>query len=126
MKLVGKLQDGTVFFEKGHGEEEKLFEFKTDEGKWRSVYVFIQYLFLWIQYLFLVMWMIDVLKLDTEQVIDGLDKAVLTMKKGEVALLTIAPEYAFGASQSQQELVVIPANSTVYYEVELVSFDKVS
>lgn len=70
--------------------------------------------------------MIDVLKLDTEQVIDGLDKAVLTMKKGEVALLTIAPEYAFGASQSQQELVVIPANSTVYYEVELVSFDKVS
>ncbi|XP_050913047.1 peptidyl-prolyl cis-trans isomerase FKBP62 isoform X2 [Lathyrus oleraceus] len=90
LKLVGKLQDGTVFFEKGHGEEEKLFEFKTDE----------------------------------EQVIDGLDKAVLTMKKGEVALLTIAPEYAFGASQSQQELVVIPANSTVYYEVELVSFDK--
>jgi FK506-binding protein 4/5 len=27
-------------------------------------------------------------------VIDGLDRAVLTMKKGEVALLTIAPEYA--------------------------------
>lgn len=57
--------------------------------------------------------------------IDGLDKAVATMKKGETALLTIAPEYAFGSSESQQELAVVPPNSTVYYEVELVAFDKV-
>ncbi|XP_061366694.1 peptidyl-prolyl cis-trans isomerase FKBP62-like [Gastrolobium bilobum] len=90
LKLIGKLQDGTVFLKKGHDEEEKLFEFKTDE----------------------------------EQVVDGLDRAILTMKKGEVALLTIAPEYAFGSSESQQELAVIPPNSTVYYEVELVSFEK--
>lgn len=69
--------------------------------------------------------MFDVLKFGTEQVIDGLDKAVLTMKKGEVALLIIAPEYAFDSSQSQQELAV-PPNSTVYYEVELVSYEKVS
>lgn len=61
----------------------------------------------------------------TEEVIDGLDRAVLTMKKGEVALLTIAPEYAFGSSESPQELAVVPPNSTVYYEVELVSFEKV-
>ncbi|MBA0636869.1 hypothetical protein Godav_005330 [Gossypium davidsonii] len=46
------------------------------------------------------------------------------MKKGEVALLTIAPEYAFGSSESKQELAVVPPNSTVYYEVELVSFVK--
>lgn len=64
---------------------------------------------------------IDVL---TEQVIDGLDRAVSTMKKGEQALLTIAPEYAFGSSESQQELAVVPPNSTVCYEIELVSFDK--
>ncbi|KAF7825857.1 peptidyl-prolyl cis-trans isomerase FKBP62 [Senna tora] len=89
VKLIGKLQDGTVFFKKGHDEEE-LFEFKTDE----------------------------------EQVIDGLDRAVVTMKKGEVAFLTIAPEYAFGSSESKQELAVIPPNSTVFYEVELVSFVK--
>ncbi|KAK2406123.1 70 kDa peptidyl-prolyl isomerase [Trifolium repens] len=91
LKLIGKLQDGTVFLKKGHGDdEEDLFEFKTDE----------------------------------EQVIDGLDRAVITMKKGEVALLTIAPEYAFGSSESQQELAVVPPNSTVHYEVELVSFVK--
>jgi len=59
-------------------------------------------------------------------VIDGLDRAVLTMKKGEVALLTIVPEYAFGSSESQLELAVVPPNSTVYYEVELVSFVKVN
>ncbi|RHN40274.1 putative peptidylprolyl isomerase [Medicago truncatula] len=85
LKLIGKLQDDTVFLKKGHGDE-----FTTDE----------------------------------EQVIDGLDKAVMTMKKGEVALLTIAPEYAFGSSESQQELAVVPPNSTLYYEVELVSFIK--
>ncbi|KAJ7961619.1 Peptidylprolyl isomerase [Quillaja saponaria] len=90
LKLTGKLQDGTVFLNKGHGGEEELFEFKTDE----------------------------------EQAIDGLDRAVMTMKKGEVALLTIAPEYAFGSSQTQQDLAVVPPNSTVYYEVELVSFVK--
>lgn len=89
VKLIGKLQDGTVFFKKGQDDSE-LFEFKTDE----------------------------------EQVIDGLDRAVSTMKKGELALLTIAPEYAFGSSESQQELAVVPPNSTVCYEIELVSFDK--
>ncbi|XP_062077737.1 peptidyl-prolyl cis-trans isomerase FKBP62 [Humulus lupulus] len=89
LKLIGKLQDGTVFIKKGHDGEE-LLEFKTDE----------------------------------EQVIDGLDKAVLTMKKGEVALLTVGPEYAFGSSESQQELAVVPPNSTLYYEIELESFVK--
>ncbi|XP_039050559.1 peptidyl-prolyl cis-trans isomerase FKBP65-like [Hibiscus syriacus] len=63
-------------------------------------------------------------KIDEEQVIDGLDKAVKTMKKGENALITIQPEYAFGSSESQQELAVVPANSTVYYEVEMISFVK--
>ena len=62
----------------------------------------------------------------TKQVIDGLDRAVMAMKKGEVAQLTIAPEYAFGSSESQQELALVPPNSTVYYEIELVSFVKVS
>ncbi|CAO2822434.1 unnamed protein product [Amaranthus hypochondriacus] len=89
VKLIGKLQDGTVFVKKGH-DDENLFEFKVDE----------------------------------EQVIDGLDRSVKTMKKGEIALLTIQPEYAFGASESQQELATVPANATVFYEVELTSFTK--
>ncbi|XP_022760051.1 peptidyl-prolyl cis-trans isomerase FKBP62-like, partial [Durio zibethinus] len=90
VKLIGKLEDGTIFLKKGHNEGEKLFEFKTDE----------------------------------DQVIGGLDRAVMMMKKGEAAQLTIAPEYAFGSSESQQELALVPPNSTVYYEVELVSFVK--
>ncbi|KAD4584380.1 hypothetical protein R6Q59_036772 [Mikania micrantha] len=63
-------------------------------------------------------------KADEEQVIDGLDRAVMTMKKGEVALLTIAPEYAFGCTGSEQDLGVVPPNATVIYEIELVSFVK--
>ncbi|WOL04409.1 70 kDa peptidyl-prolyl isomerase-like [Canna indica] len=89
VKLIGKLQDGTVFVKKGHDEQEP-FEFKTDE----------------------------------EQVIEGLDRAVTTMKKGEIALVTIPPEYAFLSTESKQDLAVVPANSTVIYEVELVSFVK--
>lgn len=65
------------------------------------------------------------MSLDSEQVIDGLDRAVKNMKKGEVALVTIQPEYAFGPTESQQDLAVVPANSTVYYEVKLLSFVKV-
>lgn len=61
----------------------------------------------------------------TEQVIEGLDKAVVTMKKGEVAYITIPPEHAFSSTESKQDLAVVPPNSTVIYEVELVSFVKV-
>nr|ABK95085.1 unknown [Populus trichocarpa] len=89
VKLIGKLEDGTIFVKKGH-EEEPPFEFKIDE----------------------------------EQVIDGLDRTVKTMKKGEVALVTIQPEYAFGRSESQQDLATVPVNATVYYEVEMISFTK--
>ncbi|PWA82088.1 FKBP-type peptidyl-prolyl cis-trans isomerase domain-containing protein [Artemisia annua] len=88
VKLIGKLQDGTVFVNKG--DNEAPFEFKIDE----------------------------------EQVIDGLDRGVKTMKKGEVAILTIHPEYAFGSNESHQESATVPANSTVNYDVELVSFEK--
>ncbi|CAH2044761.1 unnamed protein product [Thlaspi arvense] len=90
LKLIGKLEDGTVFLKKGHEEDDEPFEFKTDE----------------------------------EQVTEGLERGVMGMKKGEVALITISPEYAFGSSETKQELAVIPPNSTVYYEVELVSFIK--
>ncbi|KAL5053886.1 hypothetical protein RYX36_034568 [Vicia faba] len=44
------------------------------------------------------------------------------MKQGEVALVVIQPEYAFGSSASPQELATVPPNSIVYYAVELVSF----
>ncbi|XP_071690227.1 peptidyl-prolyl cis-trans isomerase FKBP65-like isoform X2 [Rutidosis leptorrhynchoides] len=63
-------------------------------------------------------------KIDEEQVIDGIDKGVRTMKKGEIALLTIHPEYAFGSSVSHQDSAIVSANSTVYYHVELTSFEK--
>ncbi|KAL8143872.1 hypothetical protein V2J09_016904 [Rumex salicifolius] len=63
-------------------------------------------------------------KIDEEQVTEGLDKAILTMTKSELALLTISPNYAFGSSESRQELEIVLANSTVHYEIELVSFEK--
>jgi FKBP-type peptidyl-prolyl cis-trans isomerase len=40
----------------------------------------------------------------TEVIIEGLDRAVLSMKKGEIALVTIPPEYAYGSTESKQDL----------------------
>ncbi|WJX10128.1 70 kDa peptidyl-prolyl isomerase [Trifolium repens] len=54
VKLIGKLQDETVFLKKGH-DDDHPFEFRIDE----------------------------------EPVIDGLDRAVKNMKKGEIALVII-------------------------------------
>lgn len=59
-----------------------------------------------------------VFKLGMGQVIKGWDLGVATMLKGEKALLTCKPEYAYG-SQSQGK---IPANSTLQFEVELLSW----
>lgn len=63
--------------------------------------------------------------LSTGQVIDGLDRAVLSMKKKEHALVTIAPEYGFRAEETKRDLATVPANSTLIYEIELVEFVKV-
>jgi len=35
VKLIGKLQDGTVFIKKGYGDEQP-FEFKIDEGEFNN------------------------------------------------------------------------------------------
>lgn len=49
-------------------------------------------------------------------VIKGWDVGVATMKKGEVALLTCKPEYAYGEAGSPPK---IPSNATLVFEVEL-------
>lgn len=46
-----------------------------------------------------------------EEVISGLDNVVSTMKKGEVAMLTISPEHGFGDVKTHRDLVVVPPNS---------------
>jgi len=54
----------------------------------------------------------------------GLDIAVMSMKKGEIDLVTIGPNFTFGSPWSHQESAPVPPDSTVHYEVELVSFVK--
>lgn len=54
-------------------------------------------------------------KLGKGEVIKSWDIGVATMKRGEVAVLTCKPEYAYGKRQQNK----IPANSTLVFEVEL-------
>lgn len=50
---------------------------------------------------------------------------MLSMKKKEHALVTIAPEYGFGSTETKRDLATVPANSTLTYDIELVEFVKV-
>ncbi|XP_058069735.1 peptidyl-prolyl cis-trans isomerase FKBP65-like isoform X3 [Magnolia sinica] len=59
---------------------------------------------------------------DEEQVTSGLDRAAATMKKGEVSILTVKPEYGFGNIKVERDLAIVPANSTLIYQVEMVDF----
>ncbi|KYR00797.1 FKBP-type peptidylprolyl cis-trans isomerase [Tieghemostelium lacteum] len=54
------------------------------------------------------------------QVIRGWDEGVAQMSKGEIATLTISPDYGYGARAVGGDL--IPANSTLIFEVELISW----
>jgi len=58
-----------------------------------------------------------VFTLGAGQVIPGWDKGIVGMKVGEKKTLSIPPEDAYGASGVSG---VIPANSTLNFEVELV------
>ncbi|CAH3937676.1 unnamed protein product [Pieris brassicae] len=52
-------------------------------------------------------------------VIKAWDIGVATMKKGEVCVLTCAPEYAYGAQGSPPK---IPPNSTLQFEIEMINW----
>ncbi|XP_024963219.1 peptidyl-prolyl cis-trans isomerase FKBP62-like isoform X1 [Cynara cardunculus var. scolymus] len=57
-------------------------------------------------------------KIGQDQVCSGFDQAVLTMKKGEIALFTLPPQLGFGAAGTDG----VPPNSFIYFEVELISW----
>lgn len=61
----------------------------------------------------------------TEQVCLGLEEAVQTMKLGEVAQVIVQPQYGFGSEQHQAAQATVPANSTLFYTVELMELHKV-
>ena len=53
------------------------------------------------------------------QVIKGWDQAVATMRRGEHALLTIRPDYGYGARGSGQK---IPPDAWLQFDVELIDW----
>lgn len=57
----------------------------------------------------------------TENVNEGLDRAVMSMKKGEQAIITICAEYL----SSREVTQIVPANSVLCYDVKLLDFTKV-
>ena len=58
-------------------------------------------------------------KLGTGAVIKGWDVGVATMRRGEKCVLTCRPDYAYGEKGSPPK---IPGNSTLRFEVELLSW----
>ena len=61
-------------------------------------------------------------KIGTGQVIKGWDLAVAGMRRGERARFTISSEYGYGSSGAGEK---IPANATLVFDIELLSFGSV-
>uniref|UniRef100_A0A5K3F7M1 peptidylprolyl isomerase n=1 Tax=Mesocestoides corti TaxID=53468 RepID=A0A5K3F7M1_MESCO len=59
-------------------------------------------------------------KLGVGQVIKGWDEGVAKMSVGERSKLTISPDYGYGSKGVPN---VIPPNSTLIFDVELISFN---
>lgn len=59
-------------------------------------------------------------KLGQGEVITGWDYAASTMSTGERCILTVGPQYGYGASETGP----IPANSTLTFEMQMVGFEK--
>ncbi|KAF9527109.1 hypothetical protein CPB83DRAFT_432220 [Crepidotus variabilis] len=59
-------------------------------------------------------------KIGVGKVIKGWDEGVLKLSLGEKALLTASPDYAYGATGYPP---IIPANSTLKFEVELMAIN---
>jgi len=55
--------------------------------------------------------------------VKGWNEGFKQLRKGEKAIFTCPPEYAYGA-QEIKGMVKVPANSTVIYEVDLLDFVK--
>ncbi|KAF8406187.1 hypothetical protein HHK36_008267 [Tetracentron sinense] len=108
IRYTAKLEDGVVFEKKGYDGLEPL-EFVIDEGQ-LYLKLFLMCIFFSLKYI--------------EQVISGLDRAAETMKKGELSILTIKPEYGFGSVEVKRDLAIIPPYSGLVYEVEMVDFTK--
>ena len=53
------------------------------------------------------------------QVIRGWDEGITQLQKGQKAILTCPPDYAYGSSGAAG---VIPPNATLIFEVELIDF----
>ena len=53
------------------------------------------------------------------QVIKAWDQGITQLKKGQKAILTCPPEYAYGSNGAGG---VIPPNATLIFEVELIDF----
>mmetsp|Transcript_11683 Transcript_11683/g.28662 ORF Transcript_11683/g.28662 Transcript_11683/m.28662 type:complete len:590 (-) Transcript_11683:389-2158(-) len=60
---------------------------------------------------------------DEEMVCEGLDQGVMKMKKGEKAVITVPPQYAYGEAGHAGRLAAVPPGATVAFEVELVDHE---
>jgi hypothetical protein len=84
----GKLEWPKTFYNTRDGDG-KPFSFRVGRGESSSFFFFFLSLLV-------------LTKLGAEETIPGLEKAVKTMKEGEIAIITIKPHFAYSSHGNQQ------------------------
>ena len=64
--------------------------------------------------------------LGPDEVVEGLDLAVMKHNEEETFEVSVAPEYGFGDHEQKRSLATVPANSQLHYTVEILDVQKVS
>jgi FKBP-type peptidyl-prolyl cis-trans isomerase len=65
------------------------------------------------------------LMLAADQVVEGLDLAILKHNEEEAFEVSLDPEYGFGDREEKRALATVPPNSQLHYTVEILEIQKV-
>ena len=70
-------------------------------------------------------WFLKFVLLVPDQVVEGLELAIMKHNAEETFEVTVAPEYGFGNQEVKRAQAAVPPNSQLHYTVQILEIEKV-